>query len=173
MRILAPLIAVALTSLCGCALTDTSRVRDFYRTVSFPAVALSEGERIQSVEIVITCARFTDINGIPNDWSAEVVSPIAEVSTFRASAGHGMSAVARSSALDDLITIYVNDGVEPCFSIKASMTAFVGEKERTISFSQAELVMKPSPNHALQRTRHGVAVCNPCVPRAGSLSLGR
>ena len=32
-----------------------------------------------------------------------------------------------------------------------------------------------TPNHALQRhlTRHGVAVCNPCVPCAGSLSLGR
>ena len=30
-----------------------------------------------------------------------------------------------------------------------------------------------SPNHALQRTRRGVAVGNPRVPRAGSLSLGR
>ena len=29
------------------------------------------------------------------------------------------------------------------------------------------------PNHALQRTRHGVVVCNRCVPCAGSLSLGR
>ncbi len=28
-------------------------------------------------------------------------------------------------------------------------------------------------NHALQRTRRGVAVCNRCVPCAGSLSLGR
>ena len=28
-------------------------------------------------------------------------------------------------------------------------------------------------NHALQRTRHGVVVCNRGVPRAGSLSLGR
>ena len=29
------------------------------------------------------------------------------------------------------------------------------------------------PNHALQRTRHDAVVCNPCVPCAGSLSLGR
>ena len=28
-------------------------------------------------------------------------------------------------------------------------------------------------NHALQRTRHSVVVCNPCAPWAGSLSLGR
>ena len=30
-----------------------------------------------------------------------------------------------------------------------------------------------SANYALQRTRHGVAVCNRCLPRAGSLSLDR
>jgi len=29
------------------------------------------------------------------------------------------------------------------------------------------------PNKVLQRTRHGVVVCNHCVPRAGSLGLGR
>ena len=29
-----------------------------------------------------------------------------------------------------------------------------------------------SIDHALQRTRHGVVVCNRCVPCAGSLSLG-
>jgi hypothetical protein len=28
-------------------------------------------------------------------------------------------------------------------------------------------------NHSLQRTLHGVVVCKRCVPRAGSLSLGR
>ena len=147
------MIAVALTSLCGCAHTNTSKIRDFYRTISFPAVALSEGERIESVEVVITCARFTAINRIPNDWSAEVVSPVAEVSTFRASAGHGMSAIESSCYLDDFITIYVNDGAEPCFSIKATMIAFVPEKERTILFSQAELVMKPSPNQTLWPNR--------------------
>ena len=32
---------------------------------------------------------------------------------------------------------------------------------------------KELPNHALQRTRHGVVVCNRCVPWAGSLSSGR
>ncbi len=33
--------------------------------------------------------------------------------------------------------------------------------------------LKKAANHALQRTRHGVAVYNRCVPWAGSLSLGR
>ena len=34
-------------------------------------------------------------------------------------------------------------------------------------------IMTVPPNHVLQRTRHGVGICNPCVPWAGSLSLGR
>jgi hypothetical protein len=33
--------------------------------------------------------------------------------------------------------------------------------------------MTTLPNHALQRTRHGVVVCNPRVSSAGSLGLGR
>jgi hypothetical protein len=37
---------------------------------------------------------------------------------------------------------------------------------------ESDITTKPS-NHALQRTRHGVVVCNHRVPRAGSLSLGR
>jgi hypothetical protein len=31
----------------------------------------------------------------------------------------------------------------------------------------------PPPNHARQRTRHGVVICHRCGPCAGSLSLGR
>lgn len=144
MKIITPLLTVVLVSCCGCAHTGTSGAVDFYETVSFPVVALSQEERIESVEVVITCARFTAINHIPNDWSAEVVSSISEVSTFRASAGHGMSALENIRALDDFITIYVNEGVESCFSIKAKLSVFSADKERTISFSQAELLMKPS-----------------------------
>ena len=33
--------------------------------------------------------------------------------------------------------------------------------------------MTTRPNHALQRTRPSRHCCNPCVPWAGSLSLGR
>jgi hypothetical protein len=34
-------------------------------------------------------------------------------------------------------------------------------------------MMKLPPNHALQRTRHGVVVCNRGVPWAGPLSFCR
>jgi len=140
MRVLTILIAIALTSLCGCAYTNAPGADHYYRTVSFPRVALSEGERIDSVEVVISCARFTAINHIPNDWSAEVVSPVSEVSTFKASAGHGSTSLWSSRDLDDFITILVCG--PSCFTIKATMTASTAEKERTLSFTQSDLVMK-------------------------------
>src|ERR1022692_4030228 len=124
MRIHPSLIAIALVFLCGCA-TD-----HYYRTVSFPRVALAEGERIESVEVVISCGRFTAIHHIPNDWSVEVVSPVSEVSTLKATAGHGSTSLWSGHALDNFIAIMV---CEPsCFTIKGTMTVFTADKERTI-----------------------------------------
>lgn len=145
MRVLTTLIAVVLTSLCGCAHIDSPGAGHYYRTLSIPRVALSEGERIDSVEVVISCARFTSINHIPNDWSAEVVSPVSEVSTFKAEAGHGSTSLWSTRDLDDFVTIMVCES--SCFSIKATMTASTAEKGRTISFTQSDLIMKLPPNN--------------------------
>jgi hypothetical protein len=143
MQVLTLLIFVAFASVCGCAQTSRPVADHYYRTVSFPRVALSDGERIESVEVIISCARFTAVNRIPNDWSAEVVSPVSEVSTLKATAGHGSTSLWSSRDLDEFITIMV---CEPsCFTIKATMVAFVGEQERTISFTQSELVMRTRP----------------------------
>ena len=38
---------------------------------------------------------------------------------------------------------------------------------------KSHYVQSQRPNHALQQPRHDAGVCNPCVPSAGSLSLGR
>jgi len=132
MRIHPSLIAIALVFLCGCA-TD-----HYYRTVSFPRVALAEGERIESVEVVISCARFSAIHHIPNDWSAEVVSPVSEVSTLKAEAGHGSSSLWSSRELAKFITILVCD--PSCFSIKGTATVFTADSERTISFTQSDFL---------------------------------
>jgi hypothetical protein len=52
--------------------------------------------------------------------------------------------------------------------------AFLPQSERHLSFGfMFDTDESQRPNHALQRTRHGVAVGNHCVPCAGSLSLGR
>jgi len=140
-KIVLPIAILGLASLCGCANTNALVADHSYRTVSFPRVELAEGERIESVEVIVVCARFAAINRIPNDWSAEVVSPVSAVSTFRASAGHGSSSLWRASDLDGFITVM---NCEPsCFSIKAKLVAFTVDGQRTISFTQSDLVIKP------------------------------
>jgi hypothetical protein len=137
--VLTPLILIALASLCGCARISQSSANQCYRKVSFPPVGLSDGERIESVEVVVSCARFAAIHHIPDDWSVEVVSPVSEVSTLKAAAGHGSTSLWSSRDLTGFITIMV---CEPsCFTIKANMVVLVGERERTVSFSQSDLIM--------------------------------
>jgi|SRR5213594_850839 len=158
MRILTPLVAVALGFLCGCAHTSAPVADHYFRTVSFPRIALSDGERIESVEVVISCGRFTSIHRIPNDWSVEVISPVSEVSTFKATAGHGSTSLWSSRDFEDFITILV---CEPsCFSIKGTATAFTADKERTIAFTESDFVMKPSPNKGAAANRRGRSPLN-------------
>jgi hypothetical protein len=87
----------------------------------------------------------------------EVVSPVSEVSTFKATAGHGSTSLWSGSDLDDFVTIMI---CEPdCFDIKAKVGIFVGEHERTVSFGRSGLVMKTSANKSPQETRPGISRC--------------
>src|ERR1700756_4361892 len=104
MRILF-LMILPVVYLSGCAIAPSRSTDHFYETVSLPRIALSEGERIDSVEVVIHCGRFSAVNHIPDDWSVTVVSPMSEVSTFKAYAGHGSSALWDSRELDHFITL--------------------------------------------------------------------
>ena len=62
--------------------------------VYFPALNLAaqQGERIESLEVV-SGGRFCGVSSIPTDWSIEVVSPSSARTVFRASAGHGFTAL--------------------------------------------------------------------------------
>jgi hypothetical protein len=147
MRRSAILLAAVLT---GCAHTPVERESGdhYYRLISFPIVALKSEplERIESVEVVMHCGRFTAINHIPSDWSAQVVSPVSEETKLRMEAGHGSSSLCRSSDLDGFITVLV---CEPsCFDISASLSVFSYDTElheRKVSFKQSDLLMKPLP----------------------------
>ena len=148
------LLAIALA---GCVHAPVSHEAGdhYYRVVSFPAVALKAEplERIESVQVVMHCGRFVAVNHIPNDWSAEVVSPVSEETKLRMEAGHGSSSLCRSTDLDGFITVLV---CEPsCFDISASLSVFSYDTklhERKVSFKQADLIMKRLQNQQLQAT---------------------
>ncbi|MCA1836903.1 MAG: hypothetical protein LC721_11490, partial [Actinobacteria bacterium] len=79
--------------LTGCAtqherLTTGHRYRVFFPVIS---LAKADGERIESIQITMACGRFRAVGVIPDDWSAEVVSPMSEQTTLKASDGHGSS----------------------------------------------------------------------------------
>jgi hypothetical protein len=146
----ATVLIILAVLVAGCAhLSTGNEGHHYYRAVSFPKVDLKtdNGERIDSVEVIMHCGRFTAINRIPNDWSAQVVSPVSEETTLTMEAGHGTADLWHSENLNDFITVLV---CEPsCFDITASLRAsyYDGEMhERTISFKQTELIMKPLPN---------------------------
>lgn len=135
------LIILTFACLCGCVHVTAPHAANYPMNVSFPDISLSEGERIEAIEVVITCGRFASIRHIPDDWSVEVVSPVSEVSTLKAEAGHGSSALWSSHALKDFITI--SNCSSSCFSIKGTASLSTADKERKISFTQADFKMRP------------------------------
>ena len=141
MKILALLLSVLLPIICGCAHTPETAANHYYRTVSFPNIELAAGERIESVEIVIHCARFTAIHHIPNDWSVDVSSPESEVSTLKANAGHGSSSLESSHGLDDFIAIRICD--PSSFNICGTATVVNGGSERNLAFVRKDFGLKP------------------------------
>ena len=135
------LLSVFLQIICGCAHTPAPVANHYYRTVSFPNIELTEGERIESVEVIIHCARFTTIHHIPNDWSVDVSSPESEVSTLKANAGHGSSSLESSHGLDDFIAIRICDPAN--FNISGTATVVTGDSERNLAFARKDFGIKP------------------------------
>ena len=105
-------------------------------------ISLADGDRIESVEIVIDCGRFKVYQPHPKRLVDRSQGPF-RISTLKVSSDHGSSALWSSRDLDGFVTIM--NCAEACFDIKAKVGVFVGEKERTVSFSRREIILKPSP----------------------------
>lgn len=128
-----------LASGAGCAVDRDALIADHRYRVFFPAIKLAtaDGERIESIEVKMSCGRFRAIGTIPDDWSAEVISPVSEQTTLKASAGHGASTLWRMHELDGAITISVED--VSCFDI----SAIVGTTATEHRYTRSDLVLKP------------------------------
>ena len=74
-----------------------------------------------------------------------MTGPISEETTLDMVAGHGSSMLSQSSQFDGFTTI-LTDEASGCFDISASLALYYydgDEHERTVSFSQSELLLKP------------------------------
>ena len=139
--------------------------------MSFPPVALAEGERIVGVEMIVTCGRFCAVNRIPDDWSVEVASPVSEVTKLKASCGHGAAGLWTVADLDQFVTVCAC--ASDCFDIKGSLVSTVDfEHEVTRAYRRSDLTTSP-PNPRLQRTALRAAAEAQCRWAAPSSPLLR
>ena len=111
--------------------------------VFWPKIVLANdaGERIDSIEITMSCGRFRGMSNIPNDWSVEVISPSSEVTTLKASAGHGATALWNMRELDGVIAVLIKEPA--CFDISAVVVATTSDNSRSIKFKKSDLHLRP------------------------------
>jgi hypothetical protein len=128
-----------LTCTSGCASHRGVLMTGHQYRLFFPPITLAtkDGERIESVEVTVSCGRFRAFTVIPNDWSAEVVSPMSEQTTLRASAGHGSSTLLSIRDLNGAITVSMEE--VSCFDI----TARVGTTASEHRFTLSNLILRP------------------------------
>ncbi len=127
----------------GCAVHRGELITgDRYRLFFPPLlIATVNGERVESVEVAMSCGRFRALAVIPDDWSVEVVSPMSERTKLRAGCGHGSSALWSLRDLDGAITITIEDA--SCFDISATVVTSVLEHDRRHQFTRSDLILKP------------------------------
>ena len=113
--------------------TTGSRLRVFFPRLE---LAKADGERIQYLELKMTCGRFRRVS-VSDDWSLQVVSPVSEQTTLRAEAGHGATTLWELGELDGGITVSVQDA--SCFDLRAT----VSSTARSFEFDRSKLVLKP------------------------------
>jgi hypothetical protein len=123
----------------GCAFDRNALATNHRYHIFFPPIKLAtdDGERIEFIEITMSCGRFRAIGALPDDWSLRVVSPISEKTTLRASAGHGSSTLWSLRELDGSIIVSVEEA--SCFDI----AAMVGTTATVHRFSHSDLILKP------------------------------
>jgi len=109
--------------------------------LSFPSLQLDSqaGETITSLAVDMACGRFRQVT-IPNDWSLEVLSPMSERTTLRASAGHGSTELRRVPDLDGIVSISI--GAENCFDISAVVVTETLNEQHRHAFTREQLTLK-------------------------------
>jgi hypothetical protein len=106
-RIAAATMAILSISLpANASDSQSERQRLFWPDI---VLATNNGERIQAIEVRMSCGRFRGIGNIPNDWSVEVVSPSSEQTRLSASSGHGSTAIWSIKELDGSIQFTVSE----------------------------------------------------------------
>ena len=135
-------VGVALFMVVDIAMSAPLRPEAHYQ-IFFPELALSssEGERVEHIQISMSCGSFRAVSVIPEDWSVQVVSKSSEQTRFEADAGHGSTVLWNLDQLQGAVTISVDEA--RCFTLSAKITAAMQDSERVIDLPLSRLVLRP------------------------------
>ncbi|MGP8004378.1 MAG: hypothetical protein ACLPSL_11350 [Smithella sp.] len=107
----------------------------------FPNPLLKSGERIDQIDISVSCGHIEAITHIPNDWNFEIIRAISAIEELHASAGHGGSMIEQIEELNGAIRVSIED--KNCFDISAKFLVHATGAEREIRFSRTQLRLLP------------------------------
>jgi hypothetical protein len=106
--------------------------------IGFPSLSLdsASGERVDTIELVASCAEFRGISLVPRDWSVNMLSPSGGEARLTAGAGHGINMLVKLSALDDVISIEVQDA--ECFKISGVVKTSGAREDKTYTLAPTQ-----------------------------------
>ena len=135
-------VAVVVFHVIGIADGGPLKSQARYR-IFFPRVDLNstKGERVDRIELSMTCGSFRAVSVIPEDWSLEVVSPSSARTRLSANAGHGSSALGSLDKLQGAVTISVDEA--ECFDLSAKITVAMQDSSRVVELPRSQLVLRP------------------------------
>ena len=95
--------------------------------LGFPHLALKgdDGERVVSIEVVVTCGSIVGVTRIPNDWTLVMPGPSSGVTTLKASADHGAAYLWKLETWNQSIQITPDD--MSCFDVSAVVVTERGD----------------------------------------------
>ncbi len=128
-----------------CMLSDAHALqlkKDVRYRLFFPSIVLAveDGERIESLEIFLSCGEFRGVSTSPHDWSVEIISPSSDVTTLRASAGHGATSLWNISDWNGAIVLEVTEPT--CFEVSAVVTSAKSGQTVEHKIGNKELILR-------------------------------
>lgn len=139
MRKFAPLLlALVLSSVASHATESQCEYRLYFPNIDLPK---NDGQRIEQVQITVSCGHIEAITMIPEDWNIEIIRAISAVEKLHASAGHGASMLTNINRLNGVIRIKV--GEKECFDVSAIIMTSGEKKARKIHLPRSTLRLLP------------------------------
>lgn len=124
------------------ALAGTASASEKEYWLGFPAISLTQGERIEKVAIELDCGQFSDVSIVP-DWYVSTSRRDSSISQdLVLEGGNGATWLMSLGPLGQKVRIRTEDPLPKCFNMTAEVFV-VGANYRTIKLGMDRLRLVP------------------------------